>query len=75
MSNNIISVNVGGTIFTTSKSTLTKEPESMLARMVNTEVPTAKDSHGNIFIDRSPKIFEVILEFLRADHLSMDRMG
>ena len=44
----------------------------MLARIINTEVPTDRDSNGNIFIDRSPKIFEVILEFLRTEHLGME---
>ena len=72
MVNNIISINVGGTIYTTTKSTLTKEPESMLARMVNTEVPTEKDPSGNIFIDRDPQAFSVILKFLRTDHLIME---
>ena len=68
-SGHVISINVGGTVFTTTTATLTQDTKSMLATMFNTEVPQARDSNGNIFIDRNPKTFEIILEFLRSGNL------
>ena len=50
------------------------DPESMLARMCDTELPHDRDSDGNIFIDRNPKAFEIILEFLRTGELFEERM-
>ena len=61
----IISFNVGGTAFATSRQTLMKYPDSMLARMCNTDVPVAKDSNGAYFIDRDPEMFRLILNYLR----------
>ena len=69
MSGRLISLNVGGTIFTTSKSTLASHPDSMLAKMCDTELPHQRDCEGNIFNDRNHKAFEVILEFLRTGSL------
>ena len=75
MSGEVISLNVGGTIFVTSVATLTKDPNSMLASMFGgaTELPPArKDGHGNYFVDRDPETFRVILSFLRSACLSED---
>ena len=69
MPNRIISINVGGTIFTTSTTSLTQDPESMLAKMCNTDLPHERDASGNIFLDRNPKTFSVIIEFLRTGKL------
>ena len=69
MASQVTTINVGGTLFTTTISTLTKDPESMLATMFSTDLPPARDSHGNVFIDRDPKTFGVILDFLRCGHL------
>jgi len=78
MSGEVISLNVGGTIFVTSVATLTKDPDSMLASMfgATTELPPArKDGQGNYFIDRDPEAFRVILSFLRSASLSEDVAG
>ena len=75
MSNRLISINVGGTVFTVSKTTLTMDPEGMLAKMCNTELPHELDSCGNIFICRNPKAFEVIVEFLRTGKLFHQEIG
>ena len=66
-SGELISLNVGGTIFVTSVATLAKDHNSMLARMFgrSTELPPArKDGDGNYFLDRDPEAFRVILSFL-----------
>lgn len=62
----LVEINVGGTIFHTHKSTLTRHPESFLAVAVNSE-RTERDSQGKVFIDRNPKLFSRLLDLLRAD--------
>ena len=63
----IIRLNVGRTIFETSRATLTQKPDSILARMFTpgseTSPPLTKD--GAYFIDGCPKAAEVILNWLR----------
>ena len=74
----MISLNVGGTHFSTSVATLTKYPNSMLASMFNPESdrpPAEKDEQGSYFIDRDPEPFRVILSFLRNGRLPQDIVG
>ncbi|KAH3758764.1 K+ channel tetramerization subfamily protein [Pelomyxa schiedti] len=62
-----IKLDVGGTVFRTSKSTLTKEPGSMLAAMFSGSIPPGRqDEDGTYFIDRSGKHFGTILNYLRT---------
>ena len=70
-----ITLNVGGTKFTTTRSVLTSDPDSMLARMFEHEgsmEPAAKDKDGAYLIDGNPKYFEPILNFLRRGELVID---
>lgn len=74
-----VTLNVGGKYFTTSRSTLiTKEPNSMLARMFAEGdngylmTPSNVDSQGAYLIDRSPTYFEPILNYLRNGQLIFD---
>lgn len=105
-----IMLNVGGQIFTTTRTTLsTNEPNSMLARMFSFDYhennnsrhnhspiqdcnetncpnsdeyclnsqsialrPSPRDSNGAYLIDRSPKYFEPILNYLRHGKLIID---
>ncbi|XP_059469970.1 BTB/POZ domain-containing protein KCTD9 [Neocloeon triangulifer] len=64
-------LNVGGTRFSTTRSTLVaKEPSSMLARMFGSGMtPANQDSEGAYLIDRSPQYFEPILNYLRHGKL------
>ncbi|KAM7065526.1 BTB/POZ domain-containing protein KCTD21 isoform 1-T4 [Acridotheres tristis] len=66
-----ITLNVGGKLYTTSLSTLTSFPDSMLGAMFSGKIPTKKDRQGNCFIDRDGKIFRYILNFLRTSHLDL----
>eukprot|EP00092_Neocalanus_flemingeri_P010129 GFUD01010914.1.p1 GENE.GFUD01010914.1~~GFUD01010914.1.p1 ORF type:complete len:318 (-),score=102.77 GFUD01010914.1:126-1079(-) len=72
-----ITLNVGGQRFLTCRSTLfLKEPGCMLARMFASEehdmMPSSQDSTGAFLIDRSPKYFEPILNYLRTGNLIID---
>ena len=69
----ILTLNVGGMLFTTTLQTLRKDRESMLARMFaeddgSGETPRLglkRDKDGNVFIDRDGTHFREILNFLR----------
>ncbi|XP_065452049.1 BTB/POZ domain-containing protein KCTD21 isoform X1 [Chrysemys picta bellii] len=66
-----ITLNVGGKLYTTSLSTLTSFPDSMLGAMFSGKMPTKRDSQGYCFIDRDGKVFRYILNFLRTSHLDL----
>ena len=63
----IIDLNVGGTRYTTSRSTLTNYPESMLGVMFSGrhDIEAMKCSDGSVFIDRDGTHFRHILNYLR----------
>jgi len=63
--NDWIKLKVGGLMFETTASTLLKE-DSMLSKMVTSEIPTSKDEDGCIKIDRPGKQFNRILNYLRS---------
>lgn len=65
----IIGLNVGGHVYTTSRATLTRFPDSMLGSMFSDRLPTAKDSRGNYVIDRDGPLFRFVLNFLRTSEL------
>lgn len=70
-----ITLNVGGRLFSTTRSTLTnKEPNSMLARMFGQEgmTPSDTDETGAYLVDRSAQYFEPIINFLRHGQLIRD---
>ena len=65
----IVHLNVGGTKYITTKSTLCKYLESMLGAMFMENVPLSTDKNGYYFIDRCGHIFQYILQFLRCGKL------
>ena len=72
-----ITLNVGGTKFTTTptRTVLTKDPDSMFARMFEHEAamqPAAKDNDGAYLVDGNPKYFDPILHFLRRGKIVID---
>jgi len=69
-----VKLNVGGKIFLTTKQTLTKEPDSFLSRLVleDPDLPTDKDEDGAYMIDRDPRYFSPILNYLRHGKLILD---
>ncbi len=67
--NDIITLDVGGRLFRTSRSTLVSEPNSLLSAMFDpdAEMPEARLTDDNaFFLDRDPETFAVILDFLRT---------
>lgn len=61
----IVSLNVGGKKFTTSRETLCKDATSMLSRMFSGRMSSRRDEKGRVFLDRDPKHFRLILNYLR----------
>lgn len=65
-----VHIDVGGTIYTSSLETLTKYPESRLAKLFNGTIPIVLDSlKQHYFIDRDGGMFRHILNFMRNSRL------
>lgn len=71
-----VTLNIGGAKFLTCRSTFMKVQSGMLARMLASEdsgmLASQRDSEGALLIDRNPKYFEPILNFLRTGKLIID---
>ncbi|CAL2033906.1 unnamed protein product [Caenorhabditis brenneri] len=67
---NMVKLDIGGTVFKTSKSTLTKF-DGFFKTMLETDIPVTKDDSGCIFIDRSATHFDSILNFMRDGKLKL----
>lgn len=65
----ILSLNVGGTLFTTRLSTLRRYEDTMLAAMFSGRYHIPQDAEGRYFIDRDGLCFGDILNFLREGEL------
>ena len=61
----VITLNVGGTLYTTTLSTLTKYPDSMLGAMFSGRHDLPQQEDGSYFIDRDGEVFKYILMYLR----------
>ncbi|KAJ3277446.1 hypothetical protein HK104_003293 [Borealophlyctis nickersoniae] len=78
-----IILNVGGTSFTTTKSTLLRPPNSALAALVRFNQDIASDKSESppvtpihtVFLDEDPEVFKVVLTYLRHDILAMPAKG
>ncbi|XP_072172543.1 uncharacterized protein [Diadema setosum] len=64
-----IGLNVGGKIYETSKTTLTRQPGSFFTTLLSGSIPSARDDRGNYRIDRDGKIFRYVLNYLRDNEL------
>ena len=64
-----LKLDVGGHKFTTSRTTLTSQPDSMLAAMFSGRHKLIQDEKGAYFIDRDGTHFRFILNYLRDGHL------
>ena len=64
-----LKLDVGGHKFTTSRTTLTSQPDSMLAAMFSGRHKLIQDEKGAYFIDRDGTHFRFILNYLRDGQL------
>lgn len=69
----VVSLNVGGTIYTASLATLTRYSKSMLAAMFSGRMSLETETAGNYFIDRDGKLFRHVLNFLRSGQLHLPK--
>ncbi|XP_033324303.1 BTB/POZ domain-containing protein KCTD3 [Megalopta genalis] len=67
----IVHLNVGGTRFSTSKQTLTWVPDSFFTTLLSNRIASHKDEDGALFIDRDPKLFSIILNYLRTKDIDL----
>ncbi|XP_012277958.1 BTB/POZ domain-containing protein KCTD12 [Orussus abietinus] len=65
----IVELNVGGVFYTTTLTTLTKEPDSHLSSIFTGNSPVPKDAKGKFFLDRDGVLFRYVLDFLRNQAL------
>jgi len=66
----VVELNVGGVFYTTALSTLTREPDSLLADMFSGKTPSPpRDAKGKYFLDRDGVLFRYVLDFLRNQAL------
>ena len=66
-----VKLNVGGSKFETTLTTLTTYPDSMLGAMFSGRHEVPPDEEGCVFIDRDGTHFGTILNFLRTGTLDM----
>uniref|UniRef100_A0A146LMV7 BTB/POZ domain-containing protein KCTD5 n=1 Tax=Lygus hesperus TaxID=30085 RepID=A0A146LMV7_LYGHE len=72
---NWIKLNVAGTHFMVSRTTLARLPDSFLYKLCieDSGFTGGKDETGAFLIDRNPKYFDTILDFYRHGQLFMDK--
>ena len=61
----IFELNVGGTLFTVTRKTLCRAPGTMIEAKFSGRHPIKLTKDGKVFIDRNPKAFEYVIEYLR----------
>ncbi|CAL69870.2 BTB domain-containing protein [Caenorhabditis elegans] len=73
----VITLNVGGTMYTTTRSTLSKETDTLLANIASGSLSEDEQANvvtlpdGTLFVDRDGPLFAYVLHFLRTDKLSL----
>ena len=66
ISESLVSLNIGGILYTTSLSTLTREENSLFAVMFSGQHALKRQPDGTYFIDRDGMNFRYILNYLRV---------
>ena len=68
----VVTLDVGGTKYRTTLSTLTKYPDSMLGAMFSGRHDLPQQEDGSYFIDRDGEAFKYVLMYLRDSDLCFD---
>lgn len=58
--------------FSTSRQTLTVIPDTFFTALLSGRISSLRDEKGAIFIDRDPKIFSVLLNYLRTREIELN---
>lgn len=69
--NGILQLNVGGQYFSTTRETLSAAGHSFFSGLISGSFGILRDSKGCVFIDRDPKLFRYVLNFLRSQCTSL----
>ncbi|KAL3985787.1 BTB/POZ domain family protein [Acanthocheilonema viteae] len=74
MADQIVNLNVGGQRFATSRQTLTWIPDTFFTSLLSGRIPTVHDETNafQVFIDRDPGMFRVILNYLRTKQIDLN---
>jgi len=70
-STGIIELNVGGQVFSTTRDTLMSAGDSFFSSLVGGDFGVHRDTRGLPFIDRDPKLFRHVLNYLRSQCTSL----
>jgi hypothetical protein len=73
MEDDVVDLNVGGTLYSTTRATLLRY-DSMLARMFSGRHEIKRRPDGRIFIDRDGEVFRHILNYLRDGELDVEHL-
>ena len=68
----IVSLNVGGKLYQTLRSTISKYPDSLLNLILSSKVPAEIDANGAYFIDRDPSYFDIIIDYYIRNKINYD---
>jgi len=70
-SSSIVKLNIGGRLFTTSKNTLKSQEGGFFSRIMDDEL----DEFGALFVDRDPRNFYIILNYMRGQEIFFDLLS
>lgn len=69
-----VKLDVGGKIFSTTLSTLTRLSDNFFSAMFSGRFPLKLQDDGSLFIDRDAAVFPLVLNFLRGQILNVESM-
>lgn len=70
---NLLTSFVSPLSFSTSRQTLNQVPDTFFTALLSGRISTLRDEHGDIFIDRDPQLFSIILNYLRTREIDISK--
>lgn len=65
----LLRLNIGGQLFTTTKTTLFSRGDNFFGPLVSGKINSLRDEHGAYYVDRNGKNFAPLLDYLRHGEL------